>query len=194
MDQVLPIKTEEQESFFDKVVQDVENDIHNKASQMADMAVPAHADESEARRLYSKAYHNARNAISENYKDLKTLVDANVNDRINRGDDIPLGISPEVDARVAAIKKALEDEFTAGQEQQRTSIIVNVFEKDMIAAYAKEHGMPKGQAKGVMREKGLIPSKDAGVAERAAWHRNQIEGPEAKRENEREPQMTMEMA
>ena len=199
MDQVLPMQTEEQVAFFDRVMQDVESDIHKKAGQIADMAVPGHADESEARKAYGKAYHQARNSMTENYKDLTKLVNAQVNDRINRGDDIPSGISPEVDAKVAAIKEAREAAHMSKQDQERTSQLVNAEIKSMAADYAKEHGIGKGEALGKLREEGTVPAKDASMEDRANWYQSRFaenepeQGHEPQQEKAQQP-AAMEMA
>ena len=92
--------------------------------------------------------------------------------------DYPVGAFPEIDAAIAQAEKDAQAIKDQEQQARLGNKQVNDYEKHVIAAYAREHGMKDGAAKGEMRTKGLIPSKDAGPEQRRAWYQGQMGGEE----------------
>lgn len=172
LDQVYPNLSEEAEHFMKGVIGQHLKEVQERANENAEYRTHSRSARTE-RSQYGAARADSRMTdLRAVVLDIQRIVD----ERIERGDKIPAGISPEVDARA---KKAEQERYAGSlskQEMDRAGALMNQDKKDKIAAFKAANPdtkLNRGEIIEQLQRDGQLPPPEqmADAVSRRRWYK-----------------------
>ena len=189
----IDLSSPEAQEFMREVVEEFEGRARAEAHREADDHAAMNGDPRlKDRNLHGRAAANLFEAKTSDFANVTKGVVSIVLEKAKH-DELPRGVFPKMDAE---LDKQREQQLAAGQAKKdeiRDNAIVNAAIDEKIAERMQSADIGRAQAMGELRAEGVIPGKKASVEERAAWHREQVEGPQDEQAQEQAQEQGIEV-
>ena len=185
LDQVYPNLGPDAEEYMEEVIKEFEYQKQREVRERAGLQVNSATGRSE-RAQEGRYAQDLYYAETSNLRKVKEGVEAIIKERAQNGERIPAGLDPELDAAIAAAQQEKLAGIQAKQDKDRMGAIINAAIDEKVEERMKRDGVGKAEAKGALRQEGVIPGKKDN---REDWYRREVLGEEQiTQEQDREQQ------